>query len=401
MTGKGPDGRSSIYRDDAGRWHGWVSFGTDPTTGRRRRRHVQAPTKAAVTSKVAALERQREAGGGTASTRRMTVAEWTEVWLDAQTSRVRPTTMRGYGPDVRRLLEALGSRRADRVTPADIAALYRRAAAGGASAGTVAHLHRSVAACFAAAERSGLLGRNPARAVHAPSAPPPEVVPLSTGEARAVLAAARGGRNAARWSVALGLGLRQGEALGLRWSDVDLDEGRLSVRGQLAWRRWAHGCGGDCGHDPGRCPLRSGGGPMLVEPKSAAGRRTIALPAPMVAELAAQRAAQDGEASALGDLWDNALGLVFPAVDGRPVRPEADRRRWLALLRSAGVPRRRLHDARHTAATLLLVQGVAPAVAMTLLGHADMGVTRRYQHVVDELRRDAADRVGEALWGAG
>jgi len=65
----------------------------------------------------------------------------------------------------------------------------------------------------------------------------------------------------------------------------------------------------------------------------------------------------------------------------------------------SGVPRRRLHDARHAAATLLLVQGVSPTVTMTALGHSDLGVTRRYQHVVDELRRDAADRMGEALWG--
>jgi len=81
------------------------------------------------------------------------------------------------------------------------------------------------------------------------------------------------------------------------------------------------------------------------------------------------------------------------------MRPETDHQHWLDLLDAAGVPRRRLHDARHTAATLLLVQGVSSAVTMTVLGHTDLGVTRRYQHVVDELRRDAAQKMGEALWG--
>lgn len=115
MAGKGPDGRSSVYRDEQGCWHGWVSFGTDPATGRRRRRHVQAPTKAAVTVKVAALERQREAGGVAGSSRRTTVAEWVGVWMEAQAARVRPTTLAGYRPDARRLVAGLGSRRLDQV----------------------------------------------------------------------------------------------------------------------------------------------------------------------------------------------------------------------------------------------------------------------------------------------
>jgi len=193
--------------------------------------------------------------------------------------------------------------------------------------------------------------------------------------------------------------LRQGEALGLRWSDVDLDGGRLSVRKQLWWQAWEHGCGGDCGTDAGRCPLRHGGGPELVEPKTRSGRRTIALPAALVAELRAHAKAQAAEAEMLGDLWDNPLGLVFPAAGGQPMRPETDRRHWHALLRDAGVPGRRVHDARHTAATLLLVQGVSPTVAMSVLGHSSPTVLHVYQHPVDELRRAAAEKMGEALWG--
>ncbi len=398
MASKGPDGRSSIARSVKGGWEGWVSMGTDPATGKRLRRHVRAQTKAEVSRKVAQLEAQRAAGQ--VAGRRWLVRDWVTAWVAAQRRKVRPSTLRGYRPDLARLVGMLGERRMDQVGPADIEALYAAAHDSGLSSGGVAHLHRTVAACFAAAERQGVLGRSPLRQVRAPTAEPPEVVPLSVAEVRQVLAAAAGTRNAARWSVALALGLRQGEALGLCWSDVDLEAGALTVRRQLQWRTWSHGCAGACGRGlAGRCPRRHGGGPVLTSPKSRAGRRSMVLPAPLVAELRAHAAAQVAERDRLGDLWCSEWDLVFPAPGGGPGRPEADRRAWGRLLDEAGVPYRRLHDARHTAATLLLVQGVAPAVAMTLLGHTDLGVTRRYQHVVDELRRDAAERMGEAVWG--
>jgi len=224
---------------------------------------------------------------------------------------------------VRRLVAGLGSRRLDQVTHADIEGLYQQARADGLSPGTVAHLGRTVSACFRAAERAGQLGRSPMRHVRTRSAPAPEVVPLWSDEARAVLVAARCTRNAARWSVARAVGLRQGEALGLCWSDVDLDGGRLTVRHQLRWRQWSHRCvQGDCGTDAGRCVLRSGGGPELVEPKSRAGRRTIALPSALIDELRAHAKAQAAEAESLGDLWDNPWGVVFPAgVCTTPVTP--------------------------------------------------------------------------------
>ena len=395
---KGPDGRSSITRSDKG-WEGWVSMGTDPSTGKRLRRHVRAKTKAEVARKVFELEARRDAGQVAHS--RPSVREWVEAWVTAQRRKVRPSTLHGYRPDLARLVAALGDRRLESVRPADVEALYAGAADSGLGPGGLAHLHRTVSACFAAAERAGVIGRSPLRRVSTPTADPPEVVPLSLDEVRRVLDAARGTRNAARWSVALALGLRQGEALGLRWDDVDLEAGTLTVRRQLQWRLWSHGCADTCGQSSaGRCPLRHGGGPELVAPKSRAGRRSLVLPAPLAAELRAHAAIQAAEREQLRSLWQGEdWGLVFPDPDGGPARPETDRAAWLRLLAAAGVPPRRLHDARHTAATLLLVQGVAPAVAMTLLGHTDLGVTRRYQHVVDELRRDAAERMGAAVWG--
>jgi integrase len=173
--------------------------------------------------------------------------------------------------------------------------------------------------------------------------------------------------------------LRQGEALGLAWNAVDLDVGTLTMRQALQ--------------------RQPGNGLVPVQPKSRAGRRTIALPGPLRDALRAHRTAQLAERLAAGSLWqDN--GLVFCQVDGRPIGPCNDHRAWRALLADAGVRQARLHDARHTAATLLLQQGVPARVAMEILGHSQISLTLgTYSHVVPEVAEDAARRMGEALWG--
>ena len=193
------------------------------------------------------------------------------------------------------------------------------------------------------------------------------------------MAAAQTHRNAARWTVALAVGLRQSEALALRWSDVDLDNGTLSVR------RGLHRV--------------SGQGLVYEEPKADRSRRNLALPAQLVDALKAQRAAQLKERMAAGPLWQD-HDLVFAQPNGRPIERKSDWRAWKALLRQAGVREVRLHDGRHTAATLLLSEGVHPRVVMEVLGHAQMRTTTdTYSHVMPALGRDAADRMGNTLWG--
>ena len=230
------------------------------------------------------------------------------------------------------------------------------------------------------AVQRGRIARNVCMLVDAPAVTRTEVMPLTADEARAVLVAATNSRNAARWSVALALGLRQGEALGLRWRDVDLDDGALSVRQALQRQR--------------------GAGLVFVPPKSAAGQRTIALPDPVVSALREHRRAQLQERLAAGSEWRD-LDLVFAQVNGAPIDPSADHRTWKALLSAAGVRAVRRHDARHTAATLLLQQGVPARVAMQVLGHSQVSLTlNTYSHVVPELAREAAERMGAALWGS-
>ena len=195
-----------------------------------------------------------------------------------------------------------------------------------------------------------------------------------------MLQAAQQGRNAARWTVALAVGLRQSEALGLRWSDIDLDGGTLTVR------RGLHRVAGK--------------GLVYEEPKAERSRRTLALPTPLVQALRRHRTVQLEEREAAGSLWEEEHDAVFAQANGRPIDKHSDWQAWKALLRRAGVREVRLHDGRHTAATLLLSEGVHPRVVMELLGHAQMRTTTdTYSHVMPALAKEAAERMGAALWG--
>jgi integrase len=253
--------------------------------------------------------------------------------------------------------------------------LWRAILDAGAGPASCAHARRTLSAAINAAVDRGHLSRNPVRFSPPPRYDPPEVDPLSAAEAKRVRAAAIGRRNAARWSVALALGLRQGEALGLQWSDIDLDHGRLTVGAQFQYLAWQHGCvttDGDptCGRDRGRCPSRQGGSPKLVPVKSSTGRRVLGLPGQMIERLREHVKSQAAEREYAMNLW-NGHGLVFTREDGnqsaeKPTRPSG--------IGSCGLRqgRSRLHDARH-ATTLLLVQGVPPGAAMRLLGLSDFG----------------------------
>ena len=377
---KRANGESSIVKGDDGRFHGYVSMGLKEG-GRRDRRHVASVKRADVVRMVRDLERKRDAGTAGAAGRAPTVGAWLEHWLDTVAARkVRPSTLVRYRQLVtNQLLPGLGHHRLDQLQPEQVEKLYADLLAQGLSPASVLQAHRVLSRAVRVAMQRDKVARNVCTLVDAPSVTRQEVEPLTGQESRRVLEAARGHRNAARWSVALALGLRQGEALGLTWDAVDLDVGTLAVRQALQ-------------RQPGK-------GLVFVQPKSRAGRRTLALPGPLRDALRLHRTAQLAERMAAGSVWrDN--DLVFCQENGAPIDPRSDHRVWRSLLAKAGVRPARLHDARHTAATLLLQQGVPARVAMEILGHSQISLTLgTYSHVAPELAEDAARRMGEALWG--
>jgi len=415
MPSRKPNKRSSIYLGRDGWWHGWVTIGIKDD-GSPDRRHRKARTEAVVTRKVRELERSRDGGHLPGAGRPVTVAQWMDTWLTTiAPRRIRRSTLETtYAPKVRnRIIPGLGKHRLDRLAPEHIERFYTRLEAEGLAPATVLQIHRILSRALKVAMQRGYVSRNVATLVDAPSASQDEFEPLTFDEALRIMRLAGSRRNGTRWSVALALGLRQGEALGLRWQHVDLDAGTLTVRWQLQRLPWRHGCADpracaqdrhrdDCPHGCTRharsCPQRTGGGLHLTEPKSDKSRRTVALPPQLVAALRAHRAVQLHERMTAGPVWRDG-DFVWCQPNGRPIGSHADWDEWHALLKAAGIRRVRVHDARHTAATLLLAQGVDQRVVMEILGHSQISMTSKYAHVLPEVMADAAERIGRALWG--
>jgi integrase len=377
-TRRSPGEGTEITRGSDGRYHAWLSMGMK-TGGRRDRRHVSGRTRSEVARKLRDLQAKRDAGVVLDAGRSPTAAAWLAHFVETVAApRLRPSTLERYRLATRQLDPYLLHHRLDRLQPEQVESVYRELGTTLAPA-SVLYCHRVLSRALKVAVQRGRVARNVCTLVDTPSLPRNEIRPLTTAGARAVLDAASADRHAARWSVALALGRRQGEALGLAWDDLDLEGGTLTVRRALQ--------------------RQLGRGLVLVEPKSRAGHRTISLPPQLVDALCAHRAGQAAERLRAGNVWE-AHGLVFAQPNGRPVDPRADHRAWKNLLAASGVPDARLHDARHTAATLLLSQGVPARVAMEILGHSQISLTlQTYSHVTAELHRDAADKVGEALWG--
>lgn len=393
--GRASDGRSSIYRDAEGTWHGYVSMGHG-SSGKSVRRHVRARTKSEVTRKVEGLEAERaRTNARPADTQRLTVGAWLDEWLVIIKRTRKPKTYDGYVSVTRTHCGPIREVPLARLTVRDIDNLLNAVAQRAPQ--SAASLHRILRSSFNTAIRRGLMVANPCQHAVVPRVRETELEPYTLEECQRILQTASRHPNTARWSVALALGLRQGEALGLQWKDIDLPGGQLRVRRQLQRPNWHHGCGESApDHWPSRCPDRTGGGWVFEDVKSRAGRRTVALPAPLVDQLKRHRQHQLEAQLAAGPAWQD-HDLVFPRADGHPQHPAVDAKAWRDLTAEAQVPPLRLHYARHTTATMLLVQGVDGRVVMGILGWSQASLLNRYQHVIDPLRREAAQRM-EALW---
>ncbi|MEV0907295.1 tyrosine-type recombinase/integrase [Streptomyces hokutonensis] len=242
---------------------------------------------------------------------------------------------------------------------------------------TLAYVHSVLKSALEHAVREEEIPRNVARNVRMGTPRPRRFEPLTAAEARAFLAATHGHRLHALFELALRTGLRKGELLGLRWEDLDLAGGTASIRRTLQ--------------------RTNTGGLTALPTKTHSSERRIALPTPCLSSLDQHRDQQWQEREAAGAGWQNS-GYVFTRPDGSPIEGATLTRHFNTLLRRATLRRIRFHDLRHSAATLLLEQGVELVVIKELLGHAHIGVTATvYAHVRLRLQRDAIDLLDNAL----
>jgi integrase len=396
---RAPNGAGSIYYSKAdGLWHGRVIVGVRDD-GSPDRRHRKAKTEKEVIKKIQDLLNARDNGTVTKAGPVWTMEKWLTHWVEnISAPTVRDSTASSYRNAVyKHLIPGLGKHRIDKIQPDHFEKLYKKMADAGHKPANAHQVHRTAKTALNEAVRRGHIFQNPVRIAKPPRVEEEEIEPYSVEEVRKILATAATRRNTARWAIALALGLRQGEVLGLKWRDVDLNAGALRVRENRLRPKYAHGCGETCGRKAGYCADRVTTRPTTGPVKSRAGRRPVGVPAPLVALLRVHQETQAGEQHSAGNMWRDE-GWVFTTLTGAAINPNTDYREWKDLLREAGVRDARLHDARHTAATLLLILDVTDRTTQGLMGWSDPTMPARYQHLVPEVRTDVAQKVAGLLW---
>jgi integrase len=306
----------------------------------------------------------------------ITVSAYLATWLDGLDR--KPATLEAYRRIVERhLTPTLGRGRVQMLTPVQIKAAYRSLQDDkGLSPTTVQLVHQVLSKALSDAVHDGLLLASPAAKVKAPSRARPEMQTWNREQVSTFLRHVEGERLAAMWRLFLTTGMRRGEVAALRWQDVNIDGAALSVRqtGNMIGGAWTVGT-----------PKGRG--------DATAKSRRLALDAVTVAALRAHRTRQLQERMAWGGDWQD-LGLVFVREDGSPLNPSTIGQQLTIRAKQAGLPHVRVHDLRHTYATLALEAGVHPKVVSERLGHANIGITLDlYSHVSEGMDRGAADLV--------
>jgi integrase len=307
---------------------------------------------------------------------RATVAGYLDEWVTSVAAHVRPRTSESYAATVRLYLApAIGSIPLAKLQPEDIGRMVARLKArGDLSDTTIRYAYVVLRIALGEALRSKRVIRNVALEVRAPRAAQTERTPLTLAQVATFLRSVEGDRLEALYMTAIGLGLRQGELLGLRWSDVNPDAGTLTVRHTRNSRTGA-----------------------LAEPKTERSRRTLRLGGELTATLREHLRRQVEERLAAGSRWHDE-DYVFAAPNGRSLDAANVTHRFHAALKAAGLPRQRFHDLRHSCATLRLEQGEELAVVSRILGHASITTTANvYGHLTDAMLGRAADRTDVIL----
>lgn len=435
-------GDGSIYQLADGRWRAALQVGF--VGGKRRRRTWTGATKAEVKAKLTAAQKLIAKGLSLAGEKE-TIGQFAARWLADPPLGLRPNSVRIYESIARlHVVPSLGHIKVSRLALTDVRGHLTRELALGRTASGVARDLKFLRRLLADAMREEVIARNVATLVQAPTVPKLKVDPLTPAEVRKFLAATKGNRLHALYQLAIALGLRSGEARGLRWEDVDLDAGVLSVRNQMqrisskkplaapgklvgdtTWAATDKALSPVVGTDiengadderpralavpkrgspsrvvPAVIVLGAVNGYYLAELKSEKSRRALNIPAVVLPEFRAHRQRQREEHLAAGPAWQgDKWGLVFCTEAGLPIHAGTLQAQFARALTSAGIRPQRFHDLRHAAASFMLAAGARMDVVRDVMGHSAIAVTvDTYGHLLPDVAREATERASE-LWG--
>jgi integrase len=378
MASKRSNGEGSVYQRGDGRWCAAITA-DDPTTGLRKRTVLYGRTRAEVKAKLKAATTRAEAGAPVKDGK-ATVAAWSAHWRAttlAASSR-KDSTKTLYRILCQKHIEPgrFGSLTLDKLRPSDVEAFVIMLQDRGLADSTVRTIYTVLRSLLDGAVRDGLLGRNPASLVTRPGVARREAMYLDRQQVAAVLNGARTSRFHPVLVLIAATGLRRGEALALRWDDLDLDAGTLRVRGTLA---------------------RNAGALVVTEPKTAKSRRVLRLSPPVIALLRRQRAAQAADRLRAADVWQDSA-FVFTTASGQPIDPRNVLRTINVAATRAGLSGVGVHTLRHSAASALLEDGIGIKIVSEMLGHSSIAITGDvYQHVSDGAAQGAADALATAF----
>jgi integrase len=370
-------------------WHIVLDLPRGPDGKRRQKWHRFNGTKRKAEAECARLVHELTSGAYIEPTK-LTTGQFLVEWLEGYGTSLGPKTREGYADFINgHLMAELGAIPLASLQPVHIQRYKTKAlsegrkdGSGGLSNRTVAHHLRVLRLALKHAVGLKLIGENPAEGITRPKPVAKEMRVLDAAESAHLLTTARGHALYVLVAVALSTGLRRGELLALRWSDLDLERDPPALRVQRA------------------AVFTRAGGLEFRQPKTKKSRRTVPLPASIVPVLLRHKGAQAEKRLALGPAYED-QGLVFAREDGKPLSLSAVSQQFLGLRRRAGLNGLRFHDLRHTHATQLLLANVNPKVVSERLGHASIGITLdTYSHVLPTMQNEAARHADQALRAA-
>jgi integrase len=370
MAKKRSQGEGSVYKRKDGLWVAQVTI-----QGKHVSKYFKMQSEARIWLQSTRTQIQ---DGLTLAGAQTFLKDFLEHWLKSYASSVRPNTIRSYAGVIQyHILPALGNIKLKDLSIDRIQMFYNNETENGTSPRMVQYIHSVLRRSLNFALRWGLLVRNPALGAIRPKLLKTEMKTLNGDQVRVFLSAAKGTRNEALFWIAVSTGLREGEILGLKWSDLDWKTKRLQVKRQLQRLK--------------------GEGLVLTEPKSAAGKRLIILSSATLTVLQKHLNLQQEEKMFAGENWQE-NDLIFPSTLGTPLDPSNMSKDFKDTLKMARLPNIRFHDLRHTAASLMLLQGIHPKIVQERLGHSDISLTlNTYSHVIPTMQEEAAEKMDEIL----